>query len=274
MIPIISTFNHKGGVAKTSLSVNLVCLAAHDGKSVLLVDADMQGTASRSLGIATDGPGLCEVLHGDAGLSDCLLEAPGHKGLWVLPPGLDLTHLGRSEREDEALEPNQVAATEYASRLVSEIHNASAFMGTPLAFTLVDLPPSYSTVTDMALLASLRILVPMTPAQESVDAIAALLAEIDRKRQFNAGLEILGVVVTMYQRNADQEVYIRKFREAFPTETPFFDTIIPRNQAVSTATSFQKPVVEYDKQGRGAAAYRRLYKEFWARVEVESVHAA
>jgi len=274
MVPIIATFNHKGGVAKTSLTVNLMCVAAKPGSPVLLVDADMQGTAARSLRVDPNAPGLYELLHGQAPLKDCLHEAPEHPGLWVIPPGEGLGLLGQPRKEDEAESEHKIAATEYAARLTVAIQSAGDLLAAPLKFALIDLPPSFSIVTSLALLASRRILVPMTPSQESVDAIAALLAEIKRKRVFNPGLQILGVVVTMYQKNADQETYIRKFREILPVEIAMFDTIIPRNQAVSTATSFCKPVVVYDKTGRGAAAYRRLYGEFEAGIEREFHHGA
>jgi len=272
--PIISSFNNKGGVGKTNVIVNMAALAANPEKPVLLIDADQQGDASDAFGINKKAKGLFQIFHEEADLAECVHAAPGVPGLWIIPPGEGMKELGRPSDVMESESRPKISAFEYSKRLRALVERISE--GTPngLSLAVVDLPPTFTTVTDFALLASDRLLVPMKPSPESIKAIAELLEQVIQKRAYNPSLAILGVVVTMFKKNSDQEQYVLQCHSSFPAETAFFETIIPENQASSSAVSFDKPVVIYDKGGRGAKAYRALYVEFKARLQKEFAHVA
>ena len=270
----VASMNHKGGVAKTNVTANHSALFAQQFGPALVIDSDQQGTLTKNLGCNKFHPGLNQVLLGQASLVDCLQKANDQPNLYVLGPGTGLEFLGRPEKLDESLSRPEISAVEYAQRLNAEIETANQFLPEPFQAVFFDMPPGYSTVTDVVLLVAKRVVVPVCPAEEVVDGVASLLAQLELKREYNPELAILGVLITRFKKNEDQLQYIKLFHKGFPENTPFFDAIIPENQGTSSAATFSKPAVLYDKEGSGARAYRKYFKQFVVGIKKEFGYGA
>ena len=247
MARIIAIANQKGGVGKTTTSVNLAAALAQAPKRVLLVDLDAQGNATMGSGIdKRDLPGsTCDVLLEEMHAADVIVKTP--EGFDLMPGNIDLTaaeielmdEQGREQRLKRALEP------------IRGLYD----------FILIDCPPALSLLTLNALTAADSVLVPMQCEYYALEGLSALMQTIDAlKNKLNPSLEIEGVLRTMFDvRNNLANAVSADLTAHFGEKV--FRTIVPRNVRVAEAPSHGQSIVGYDKGSRGAIAYLGLAGE-------------
>ena len=250
---IIALVNNKGGVAKTTSAVALAAGLAAEGKRVLLVDLDAQGSASLSLGLdrAQLVPGTAEVIL-DGKPIRAAIRPTAVAGLDVLPGSMALVSADLVLAEVQGRE----------AVLKAVLHPVRA----DFDFVVLDCPPSLGLLVVNALVAADFFLVPLTPDYLALEGLVNLLAAVDRIRDGIGHVgELLGVLLTMvdHRLNVSGEIgtMIRRHygRAVFKTE-------VPVNVRLKEAPSFGKTIFDYDAGATGAAAYRELVKEVLHRV--------
>ncbi len=244
---ILSVANQKGGVGKTTTSVNLATALSAIGKKVLLVDLDPQGNASTGLGIkrASLRTSTYDVLFEDADVFETVKKTKV-PGLDVLPSSV---HLSGAEIE-------LVGAPRREYRLKEALRKPS-----PYDYIIIDCPPSLSLLTLNALVASDSIVVPLQCEFYALEGLSHLVKTIERvQKSFNSSLEIHGVVLTMFdKRNNLSEAVASDVRKYFGDKV--YKSVIPRNVRLSEAPSYGLPAIVYDMRCPGAKAYISLAKE-------------
>lgn len=240
--------NQKGGVGKTTTTVNLGASLAVMEKKVLIVDCDPQGNASSGLGFYPNDPreNIYSVLFEPDRVREAIYET-NIPFLSILPGTPDMAG----------------AEVELADKIGREYYVRDLIKGLDdeYDYILLDCPPSLGILTVNALCAARELLVPLQCEYYALEGIAQLLMtyELVRKR-LNQDLNILGVVLTMYDsRNKLSWQVKNEVRRAFPQH--LFEVIVPRNVRLSEAPSFGKPVITYDIKSRGAEAYLALAEE-------------
>lgn len=248
---ILAVANQKGGVGKTTTTINLGTALAAIGEKVLIVDLDPQGNASTGLGVPPSKRNLTtyDVLHGEAELNDIAQETLV-PGLHVAPAGVDLA----------AAEVELINADGRHQRLRNAIEQAQR-QDPELSYVLVDCPPSLGMLTVNAMAAADAVLIPLQCEFFALEGLAQILRSISQVRQrLNPGLDLQGIVLTMYDRrnNLSQEVE-KNVREHMGEKV--YKTAIPRNVRLSEAPSHGKPALLYDLKCSGSQAYVRLATE-------------
>jgi chromosome partitioning protein len=254
---IIAVANQKGGVGKTTTTINLGAALVEQGCRVLLVDLDPQGNASTGLGVEPDDREFTtyDLLLGDVDLAEIILTT-GIERLNIIPATVDLSSADL-----------ELMSNEKRSYLLHDALRQPAMNGLYYDYILIDCPPSLNILTVNAMVAAHSVLVPLQSEFFALEGLSQLIITIREVRQSaNPGLRIEGVVLTMYdsRNNLSQQV------EADARENlgdMVFETVIPRNVRVSEAPSYAMPVLEFDTASKGAQAYRSLARELMSKNE-------
>jgi chromosome partitioning protein len=248
---IIAIANQKGGVGKTTTTINLAAALAERGERILVIDLDPQGNASTGLGIALDDREFTtyELLLEDIDLKDVILKTTT-PNLYIIPATVDL-----SSADLELL------SNEKRSFLLHDALRQTQMDAFGFTYILIDCPPSLNLLTVNAMVGAHSVLVPLQSEFFALEGLSQLMLTIREIRQSgNKDLRIEGVVLTMYDRrnNLSQQVE-QDARQNLGDLV--FKTMVPRNVRVSEAPSFAMPVLAYDSQSKGAKAYRDLADE-------------
>ncbi|WP_425092371.1 ParA family protein [Tropicimonas sp. S265A] len=248
---VIAIANQKGGVGKTTTTINLATALTAHGKNVLILDLDPQGNASTGLGIFPDNRTRTtyDVLIDDAPLVDVSRET-AVPGLMIAPATTDLSSA------DMELVSNSRRVFRLRSAL-TRLHQLPVAMD----YVLIDCPPSLNLLTINAMVAADSVLVPLQSEFFALEGLSQLMLTIRQVRETaNPKLRIEGVVLTMYDRRNNLSRQVEQ--DARDTLGDLvFHTVIPRNVRVSEAPSFSMPVLKYDPNSLGSKAYVNLADE-------------
>jgi chromosome partitioning protein len=248
MAKIISVVNQKGGVGKTTTSINLATYLAQLGNFVLLVDLDPQANATSGIGVdhKNISAGLYEVLMGPHSLHQVVIPVNPEK-LRIVPAnqnlaGANIELVSQNEREHRLL------------RELTEIQHEYDYI-------IIDSPPSLGLLTINGLVASDEVLIPVQCEYFALEGLGQLLNTINLVKQYlKPELKIGGALLTMYdERNKLARDVFNEIYKYFPNK--IYRTVIPRSSKLAEAPSFGKSILHYDPNGRGAKAYHRLARE-------------
>ncbi|QFS84724.1 Chromosome partitioning protein ParA [Roseivivax sp. THAF40] len=248
---IIAVANQKGGVGKTTTTINLGAALAEQGLNVLVVDLDPQGNASTGLGIEpTDREYTTyELLLDDIPLEE-VIQTTEIGNLSLIPATVDL-----SSADIELI------ANEKRSFLLHDALRQQAIDAYGFDIILIDCPPSLNLLTVNAMVAAHSVLVPLQSEFFALEGLSQLMMTIREVRQSaNPDLRIEGIVLTMYDARNNLSQQVEDDARSNLGEL-VYRTVIPRNVRVSEAPSYALPVLQYDTGSKGAAAYRALAQE-------------
>jgi chromosome partitioning protein len=251
-VKIIAVANQKGGVGKTTTSINLSVCLADLGKKVLLVDLDPQANATSGLGIEPGEKSAYAPMLGEARLADMITATP-RENLWIIPANLDLA----------GVEVELIRAGDHLTRLRRAFDELRA--AAPFDYVILDCPPSLGVLMTNALSAADEILIPLQCEYYSMEGLAKIIGICEQLREAGANpdLQLCGIAMTMYLRTNHANQVIAEIQKHYGSV--IFKTVIPRTIRLAEAPSHGQPIIQYEPSGLGAAAYRTLAAEFLAR---------
>jgi len=248
---IIALANQKGGVGKTTTTINLAAGLAELGQRVLIIDLDPQGNASTGLGIGQERRKITtyDLLTGEASPEEAI-QMTEFDNLFIVPATTDL-----SSADIELI------ANEKRSFLLRDALRQLSVDSLNLDYILIDCPPSLNILTVNAFIAADSIVVPLQSEFFALEGLSQLMLTIREVRETaNNALRIEGIVLTMYDRRNNLSIQVESdARENLGDLV--FKTVIPRNVRLSEAPSFAMPVLSYDPSSKGSQAYRSLAAE-------------
>jgi chromosome partitioning protein len=243
---VLTVANQKGGVGKTTSTVNVAAALAMHGVKVLVVDLDPQGNASTALDVEhrSGTPSVYELLLGELPLGETAVQSPASENLWCVPATIDLA----------GAEIELVSMVAREQRLKQAL-SASALDDLVVDYVLIDCPPSLGLLTVNALVAAEEVLIPIQCEYYALEGLGQLLSNIDLVRShLNRDLHVSTILLTMYDgrtKLADQVT--NEVRTHFGDTV--LKTVIPRSVKVSEAPGYSKTVLAYDPGSRGAMSY-------------------
>lgn len=253
---VIAVANQKGGVGKTTTTINLAAYLAKGSKRVMVVDLDPQGNTTSGLGIdkqAVDVT-LYDVLMNGKHAHEAALRT-SYNGVVVLPASPILA----------AAEVELVGASQREFRLREVLSEL------PYDYIIIDCPPSLGLLTVNGLTAAESLIIPVQAEFYALEGLGQLIQTVQRVRKaLNPQLDLLGVLLTMHNGRTTLSTQVhQEVKRHFPDKV--FDTIIPRNVRLAEAPSYGKPISHYDKWSKGARSYDKLAKEVEKRIKVKVV---
>lgn len=253
---IIAVANQKGGVGKTTTTINLSACLAEAGKKVLVIDVDPQGNTTSGLGIDKNDVDntVYELMLGEAELKECIYESV-MEGLYVIPSNVNLA--------GAEIELIDIDEREYILKKITES------IKDEYDFIMLDCPPSLSMLTVNAMTAADTVLVPIQCEYYALEGLSQLMRTIDLvTKKLNPALEMEGVVFTMYDARTNLSLQVVENVKSNLNRT-VYKTIIPRNVRLAEAPSHGLPINLYDPKSAGAESYRLLAEEVIHRGEDE-----
>jgi chromosome partitioning protein len=262
---IIAFANQKGGVGKTTTTINLGAYLAARGHRVLIIDLDPQANTTSGLGRrAPDGRTTYEVLLGAVRAEDAIIPG-GAPDLWLIPAGpalagadVELVPLPHREFFLRRALQGQDTAPDVPRSTLRVPHTEERF-----AYVLIDCPPSLGLLTINALTAADEVIVPVQCEYLALEGLGHLARTLELvRRQLNPRLRLRGLLLTMYDARTNLAAQVvEEVRRHFPQT---FQTVIPRSVRLSEAPSHGRSILAYDPSSRGARAYSELATEFLA----------
>jgi len=253
---VIAVANQKGGVGKTTTSVNLSACVAAVGRRVLLFDLDPQANATSGVGLEKiEGASAYHPLLGNGALLD-KIKPTAYEGLEIIPSEVDLC----------GVDIELARAENHLQRLKQSLEPVVAANRFDVIF--IDCPPSLGILTLNAFTAADGVLVPLQCEYYALEGISMLNRIMGQLHDngVNAQLQLLGVVMTMFDgRTKLSQQVVGEVREHFGERV--FETMIPRSTRLAEAPSFGKPIIHYDKYSAGSAAYELLAQEVISRLD-------
>ena len=250
---VICIFNQKGGVGKTTTTINLCANLAIKGHKVLIIDIDPQGNTTSGLGIDKNvlENSIYEVLTSETKISEVIIQTEIIENLYLLPSTKELSGA-------------EVELISFANR-EGILKNKLSEVSTDFDYIFIDCPPSLGILTVNALIASDSVLIPIQCEFYALEGVGQLYNTIQLvKKSLNKNIQIEGVLMTMYDRrnNLCNEV-VNEVKKHFSEKV--FNTMIPRNIRLAEAPSFGLPISLYDDKCKGAEAYDKFTEEFLIR---------